>query len=277
MRHNESGCPKSGCTPTYKAGGKGINMGKLIQNELLKLKYSGSLKIVWGYFLFIVVFTGLLPLEASGSYLHIAIMRVGYGASFALPMSGSMMFGVFAVMTAGMITREFSQGTIHNALSCGVSRKRYFAAKVASLFGMALVTYLISVILVVVLRSAVFGFNPRSFAYPNYLQVNLVYHISMMALILIFMSIFILLAYLFKRPALTFLAGFLAIDLESLFNLDRTAVGGPLQAMKVIFNSLAERYNILQIGVIRYLLPGIIIGILSLVLAYLIFMKKDVN
>lgn len=248
-------------------------MGKLIHNELLKLKYSGSVKIVCGYFLFVVILAGFIPMDDLPD-----IMGVGYGVSFVVvPFSGVLIFGVFAAMTAGMITQEFSQGTIHNALSRGVSRRQYFAAKVASLFGVALVTYPVSLIAAVALRSMIFGFNPRSLTYPDYLQVNLVYHFSIMAVILIYVSIYIFLAYIFKRPALTFTAGFAELVLELILIKDNTSVGGPLQAMRVIFNSLVEGYDILRIGVMKLLLPGIGMGILSLVLAYLVFMKKDVN
>ena len=249
-------------------------MGKLIHNELLKLKYSGSVKIVWGYFLFAVILSGVMPVEEELP----DIMGVGYGVSFVLiPFNGAMIFGVLAAMTAGMITQEFSQGTIHNALSCGVSRHQYFAAKATGLFGMVLVTYPVSLIAAVALRSVVFGFNPQSLTYSDYLKVNLVYHFSMMALILIYVSIYILLAYIFKRPAHAFMAGIAELMLELILIKDKTSLGGPLQAMRVMFNSLAEGHDILQIGVMRLLLPGIAMGILSLVLAYLIFMKKDVD
>lgn len=249
-------------------------MGKLIHNELLKLKYSGSVKIVWGYFLFAVILTGFMPVEEELP----DIMGVGYGVSFVLiPFNGAMIFGVLAAMTAGMITQEFSQGTIHNALSCGVSRRQYFAAKATGLFGMALVMYPVSLVAAVALRSVVFGFNPQSLTYSDYLKVNLVYHFSMMALILIYVSIYILLAYIFKRPAYAFMAGIAELMLELILIKDNTSLGGPLQAMRVMFNSLAEGHDILQIGIMRLFLPGIAMGILSLVLAYLIFMKKDVD
>ena len=249
-------------------------MGKLIHNELLKLKYSGSVKIVWGYFLFAVILAGFMPVEEE----LLDIMGVGYGVSFVLiPFNGAMIFGVLAAMTAGMITQEFSQGTIHNALSCGVSRRQYFAAKIMSLFGMALVTYPVSLIAAVALRSVVFGFNPQALTYPDYLQVNLVYHFSMMTLILIYVSIYILLAYIFKHPAHAFMAGIAELILELILIKDNTSLGGPLQAMRVISNSLVEGYDILQLGIMRLLLPGIAMGILSLVLAYMIFMKKDVD
>lgn len=252
-------------------------MGKLIYNELLKLKYSGSVKIVWGYFLFAVILAGLMPMDDLPGIMR-DIIGVGYGVSFVVvPFSGALVFGVFAAMTAGMITQEFSQGTIHNALSRGVSRRRYFAAKVTCLFGVALVTYPVSLIAAVALRSMIFGFNPQSLTYPDYLQVNLVYHFSIMAVILIYVSIYIFLAYICKRPALTFTAGFAELVLELILIKDNTSVGGPLQAMRVISNSLVEGYDILQIGVMKLLLPGIAMGILSLVLAYLVFMKKDVN
>ena len=250
-------------------------MKRLLQNELLKLRYN-RMSIVFamlmiGFGAFSAVMPRFPGQITTWDYGVMASMRYLYyvGGLTAVLMTG---------ISAGMIAQEFNNRTIHNALSCGVSRKKYFFTKTYLYMAFCFLTHLVTLLLFTVIKGAVFGFFPPYSRYRNLMIVTIVVHLGEAAVLFAYMSVFLLLAILFHNPAVVIFSGVACYYLESwLPVIDGISFyGDPFYAIDGI-DPLVMSGRVLSAKFAALTLPCIVTGIVFLSLAYLIFMKKDIN
>lgn len=248
-------------------------MGRLFKNELLKLRYSKSIWLFLGAIIGMVILVACSPLSLTsvmGAY--------GYTVSFTYMVNCGTLATLFLAPIAGVLfTQEFSQGTIHNTLSCGVSRGQYFLVKTICFFAMGLLSYIISLILMVGITSLRFTFYRYSYIIPHYILVNLVYHSCTCLLLCTYMAFYILIAVSFRKAAIiVYLAGAFAVVGEfTLMDLFPN-YQGILPTVLAMYN-MFEQKKVLTLEFIQLFIPAAIMFIVFIVLAYLIFQKRDVN
>lgn len=254
-------------------------MSDLFKNELLKLKRSKSVKILFWYF---VIYSILGALFFSGADED-SIARSGFSAPFlTFAMHGSSGFFFYAAIAAGLVANEFSQGTIHNAISCGVERRRYFIAKTSCLLGITVFLYLTNMLVFSLAQTAITSFDPYGLLYSRYWQKVFVYNLAAILLLLSYMSLFICIAYLCRRGVMTFVVSFLITNLDLIWfsKTGHDKAGGPLsvmwQMMEMIRTDLSSN-RLLEPDFFLMLIPSLCMGVISLVVAYHLFKRTDIN
>lgn len=247
-------------------------MKNLILNEFAKIKHTTLIKIIFGLFLLMAVLIGILPPEEKDMFDY------AYGAHFRfLRMCGTAALFFFSPIVVSMITQEFSQGTAHNILSCGISRKKYYMVKAICLMGTSFMIYLVTIGVYALIRSILYGFNPGNYAYPDYVPVVFVYHISILIVIFAELALFMCIGYLFNRQAMAYWVCLGIVGIENfIFLRDDGKMGLALQAL-VTMDGFLENYTVLTVDFMRLLTPVFAELFLCLALACFIFQKKDIN
>ncbi len=259
-------------------------MKNLMRNELLKWRRSWSVTAV---FLLYVFFYGSAALAKGGN--TDSLLNYGFGAPFmAFGMIGMVSLGLYAVMAAGMAADEFKQGTVHNALACGVKRRNYFFAKTNVMLGGAALLYLCSLAVFCAVRISVLGIGPDTLIYSNYWLAVLVYNMGVIVVIMSNMALYIFIAYLTKSGVKTFIISFLLSDLELIvysrcmkMNVQSEVftcgpVGTMEKMMKLVY-SMKDSKALLSADFALMLLPCVCIGGISLIMGYQVFKRSDIK
>ena len=252
-------------------------MTNLLRNELLKLKRSKSVKILFWYFALYAAFSALFPGEGD------SIMQYAFSAPFtAFGSSGASGLFFFAAIAAGVIAEEFSQGTIHNALGCGVERRSYFVAKVCNVMCITAFIYLFSLLIHCVVKNIFFPFAPDGPRYSHYWLKVLVYNLGAVFVLLCSMSVYILFSYLFRKSVITFVVSALVTFLDLIWyaKAAQKGFGGPVSAMWKMTEMIRtgpSSDRLLSTEFLVMLLPSLCIGIISLITAYRLFQRADIN
>lgn len=250
-------------------------MKRLLQNELLKLRYN-RMSIVFAVLMVgCGAFTAVIPRFPG----QITTFDYGVMASMRyLNEAGGLSAVLMTGIAAGLIAQEFNNKTIHNALSCGVSRRKYFLTKTCLYMASCFLVHLVTLLLYTFIRGAVFGFFPPYYRYRNLMIVTIVVHLGDAAVLFAYMSIFLLFAILFRNPAAVIFSGVAYYYLESWLPMIHgiSFYGAPFYAIAGI-SPLVISGRVLSAEYAVLTLPCIATGIVFLSLAYLIFMKKDIN
>lgn len=232
-----------------------------------------------------IVFAVLMV--ACGAFTAVIPRFPGQITTFDYGVMASMRYlneagGLVAILmigiAAGLITQEFNNRTIHNALSCGVSRRKYFFIKTCLYMASCFMIHLVTLLFFTVIRSAIFGFFPPYYRYRNLIIVTIVVHLGDAAVLFAYMSVFLLFAILFRNPAAVIFSGVAYYYLESWVPMidSISFYGAPFYAIAGI-SPLVISGRVLSAEFAALTLPCIVTGIVFLSLAYLIFMKKDIN
>lgn len=254
-------------------------MSDLFKNELLKLKRSKSVKILFWYFVVYSVLAALFFHRADES----PFTRSGFSAPFmTFAMHGTSGFFLYAAVAAGLVANEFSQGTIHNAISCGVERRRYFIAKICSLLGCTAFLYLSNMFVHSLAESAISSFDPHGLLYSRYWQKVLVYNLAAILLLQSCMSLFICIAYLCRKSVMTFVVSMLITELDFIwyFKIGQGKIGGPVSVMWQMLEMIETEPSsnrLLEPGFFLMLVPSLCMGVVSLVVSYQLFKRTDIN
>ena len=254
-------------------------MSGLFKNELLKLKRSKSVKVLFWYF---VIYSILAALFFHGANED-SIARSGFSAPFlTFGMHGSSGFFFYASIAAGLVANEFSQGTIHNAISCGVERRSYFIAKTCCLLGITVFLYLTNTLVHSLANIAISSFDPYGLLFSRYWQKVFIYNLAAILLLLSCMSLFICIAYLCRRGVMTFVVSMLItdVDLISYAKIGPGKVNGPVslmwQMLRMSETDLSSN-RLLEPDFFLMLVPSLCMGVISLVVAYQLFKRTDIN
>ncbi len=130
-------------------------MGRLFINEWIKVKYSKMLWILYGIILVYVILMGGMPTGTMGWGEYGATAPYGY-----LRNCGTLVMMFLSPMVGIFFTQEFAQGTMHNTLSCGVSRRDYFMVKLVCVLISGYLVYFCSLLVFTGIRCLVAGYRP---------------------------------------------------------------------------------------------------------------------
>ena len=254
-------------------------MNDLLKNELLKLKRSKSVKVLFWYFVIYSILGALFFHGADES----SVMRSGFFAPFAtFAMHGAAAFFFYAAVAAGLVADEFSQGTIHNAISCGVERRRYFIAKICCLLGITVFLYLSNTLVHCLAEIVISSFDPYGLLYSRYWQKVLVYNLAAILLLLSCMSLFICIAYLCRKGVKTFVVSMLIIVLDNFLyaRIGPDKINSPVSLMWQMFEMIRTDLSsnrLLEPDFFLMLVPSLCMGAISLTVAYQLFKRTDIN
>lgn len=252
-------------------------MSNLLLNELLKLKKSKTVKVVICIMMVYSLFIALFPGEG---YLY----RSGFSAPFLMLICyGSLGFWANAAIVSEQIGGEFKSGTIHNTLSSGMERKKYFIAKVISLYGITAAIYLASAFFLFLCQNLIFGYDPEGLIFSGYWTKVLVYQLGALFVIFGWVSLSVFFSYLLQTAVASFVAmvvaSFVELFLSLKFLYDRDIViGGPTNTVWVMQRMLlTDTDRILSTDFLITLLPCILLIAASIGGAYYLFQKTDIN
>lgn len=246
-------------------------MRQLFKNELLKMRYSRPLWIVLGGGIALVILMGCFPAGTLG-WGECGIMApFGY-----LRVCGTMVMMLFAPVVGCFFTQELKQGTMHNTLSCGVSRGQYFWVKTVCIMAVCLLNYLVSVILFFGLRTVISGFYPSD-GYPDCsFAVLMVYQLGCCIFQVTYITLFMVISVSTKKPAVVNLASIVIWCCEGFFISSSRVFRHPMAVMLTMYE-MWEEGRVLTYDFIKQFDHCLILEIVFLALAYLLFLKKDIN
>jgi len=242
---------------------------RLFVNELVKLKRSKGIRGV--LITFFCLFT-LVVLLGFGEGVISDIEKNGFAAPFMwFTCSGTVGFFLFSVIVAGMVAGEFETGVVHRALSSGIRRGSYFAAKIVAVFMASILVYGACIVFFTIAWSIERGFDPEGQIFSDYLTKVLAYNAGACILILSDVALFCFFAYLFRMAALTIAAAVLVtfLDVAGLF---KGPVGIAFGMLKYV-----DKDAILSWDFAEQFLPCLWMIVIFLALSYGLFAIRDVN
>ena len=252
-------------------------MGRLLKNELLKMRYSRMLWIVFTGAIALVALMGCAP--AGGiSWADYGIMvPFGYMRS-----CGTMVTMLLSPIVGIFFTQELQQGTMHNTLSCGVSRRKYFWVKTVCIMAVCLLNYLISMVIFTCLRTVISGFYPPPGSYPDCdygVTTLLLYQLGICIMQFTYITFFMVISVLTKKPAIVNLAGIVIWFCEGvlLISMDLLPAFRNPDSVMIAMYDLWQDGKALTSEFVRQFDHCLILGIVFLVLSYIIFQRKDIN
>ncbi len=249
-------------------------MGRLFKNELLKICHNKIIWLFWGISAAFVALLGMLNSEKD-----LAMNLYGYTSSLAyMRIAGTFVVMFLAPIAGAVFTTELQSGTMHNTLSCGVSRRRYFAVKAVCVYVTDLLIFLFCLGEFVCCRTIAAGWRPGtgSYAYPELGLAKLVYTGGTCLLLCSYIAFFILIAVSVKRPAVVYLSGAVATMGEfAVMNYVR-GYQGVMPAFIDMYEMAVDR-KVLTPAFAGLLVQGTVMGIAFLVGAVLVFLRRDID
>lgn len=252
-------------------------MRRLLVNELVKIRYSRSVKIVFCILAGFAVLCTAIQANDGGK-----LGDYGYQIPFISIVSfGAMGFFIYSALAATMIGGEFEKGIVHNIFSCGIGRKQYYAAKLTGVFGTAVVIYFLVTVLQTVLVTLRFGFGPKGLITEEYWLEVLVFTVAVLIVLAANLSIYCFFAFLFRRAAVTFAVsvgwGIVELLISSLAHKSGKSVSFlPLAVMNAMIDKF-QAGGILSVQFCTLLVPCIVIVLLCSLSGYWLFKNRDIQ
>ncbi len=250
-------------------------MKKLMQNEWLKLRYNRTVII----FAMVMVGTGIL-FAAVPMYGYDNLVMWDYGIPGSIKYfgyTGGFIAMFTSAIAAGMFTQEFHTRTLHNALSCGVNRRKYILVKFLAYVITSFLIQFLDMFLSMLVKGILFGWMPPKYIYPNLGVTAIVSVLGNSAAMFAWMGIFALIANLFRNPAAAIFAGVAYYFLESfVLARDIHCYGDPFFVIAEA-NRFLDARRVLTPEFALLTLPCLLTGIVCFFLTYLVFVKKDMN
>jgi ABC-2 type transport system permease protein len=141
-------------------------MINLLKSELIKLKKSPMVLIVWGLFIILPVYQMFDALQvARNGALRQEIETVIDGATSFLELdkNGFFMVIVLMVFVCFLICDEFQNSTIRNALALGINRTKYYAVKLIISTLVMLVGILLMTVAGFICYNSAFGYGEGNY------------------------------------------------------------------------------------------------------------------
>ena len=252
-------------------------MNKMIRNEWLKLRYN-RMVIIFALVMFgISVIFATVPIHR---WDRLVLWDYGIMAGIEFLCNAGGFIAVFmTAIAAGMFTQEYSIRTLHNAISCGVSRRKYILVKISVYIITCFLIQMVNLILYTVMKGIIFGWiSPEyKYSYPHLELVAVVASLGGFAALFAWLSVFALLANLFRSPAAAMFAGVAFYYGENLlYNQNYPLYGDPLYSIIMIRHFLKSGH-VLTPEFAALSLPCLVTGGICFSLTYLVFLKKDMN
>ncbi len=247
-------------------------MKKLFVNEWIKIKYSRMLWFLYGGILAFVLLLGASP---SGTMRP---LDNGFPASFGyMSLCVTTIIIFLSPMVGIFFTRELQQGTMHNTLSCGVDRGRYFMVKTICAIASGTGIHVISVFEFTILRIATGGFRPVSVQIPHCgFATALLFQLGCCVQQFTYIAFFLLISVLFRKTAIVNLAGIVTCFAEAMLSRSVSWYRGPIASVLASYDLWLEG-KVLTMEFLRQYGQCAVMSMAFLALAYLIFRRRDIN
>ncbi len=177
-------------------------IGRMFLSELLKIRRSRSLKKACIFYAALVFFCALCA-EGERNLGYAGIRGPFVASTYLMPWS----FWVIAAFSVLILGGEFDGKLFKNAFACGVSREKIYAVKVLTTYLVSFFLYITAVVLVTVVRTARFGFNPDGLVIEDYWLKVLAYNGMGLAVMFAYGSLFNLLCLVFRCSGIPFIIG----------------------------------------------------------------------
>ena len=233
-------------------------MGRLFKIELLKMRYSRMLWVILGGSVALVILTGCFPEGTLGWGDYGVMAPFGY-----LRACGTMVMMLFAPVAGCFFTRELKQGTMLNALSCGVDRRQYFWVKAVCIIGVCLLDYLVCIAIFFCLRVVVSGFYPSG-GYPDCSPgVFVVYQLGCFIFLFTYITLFLFISVSMKKPAAVNLSSIVIWFIEGVFINSVRGLRHPMAVLLSMYD-MWEEGKVLTPEFVRQFDHCVILGIVFL-------------
>lgn len=252
-------------------------MRRLLANELVKIRYSRSVKIV---FFVLAAFTVLCTAIQAGDGGKLG--NYGYQIPFvSITSFGAMGFFVYSALAATMIGGEFENGIVHNIFSCGIGRGKYYVVKLIGVFGAATAIYFMITLLQTVLVTLRFGFGAKELIGEKYRLEVLVFTVAVLIVLAANLSIYCFFAFLFRRAAVTFAVSVGWGTAELFISSLARKKGIDISFLPLaIMNAMIEKFQLGKVLSAEFcvlIFPCIVIVLLCSFLGYWLFTNRDIQ
>lgn len=252
-------------------------MGRMLLSELLKIRRSKSLKKACIIYVGLVLFSAL---SAAGEQnLGYAGIRGPFVASSYLSPWSYWVIGAFSALTLG---GEYDGKVFKNAFACGISRGKFYVVKVLTIYLVSILLYITAVVLVTVIRTARFGFNPDGLVIEDYWLKVFVYNGMGLAVMLAYGSLFNFLCFVFRCSGIPFLLGcaITFVDAAATLMSEKYYLRElPKNLFSVIriMNRELKSVDILNPEFLGMYIPCLCVTGVALIAGYVLFKVRDVE
>ena len=250
-------------------------MGRYIHNEWLKLRYNRVVLAFAGVGIAFSVFAAAcVRLEEVTVYDYAWLASTEF-----MKRVGGIVSILMVGIAAGIFSMDFKQHTVHNALSCGVSRSEIFISKVCVYYSFGFIVQLISLVFYTVLVGLLVGWASPYYHYPHLVETMIVFHMGEAVIVFFYMSCFLFLGMIFRNPGALIFAGICAFYFDTMngFSVGNTKpYWSPMYLIQIMRYYLRNKL-VLSAEFVTLFIPCLVIGCLFLFIAYLIFRKRDID
>lgn len=254
-------------------------MGRMFFSELLKVSRNKSLKKVCVWYAALIL---LCAIGATGE------QNLGYSGIRALFVASSYQapwsYWIFAAFSVQLLGGEYDGKLFKNAFACGVSREKYYVVKVLAIYFVSFTMYTASVVLITLIRTARFGFNPEGLVIEDYWLKVFAFNGMALAVIFAYVSLFNLFCVVFRSSGLPFILGFAITLLDTVSTLLSDKYYGYLKeypknlfSIMFIMKNKIKSVDILNPDFLGMYIPCLCMGGVSLLAGYVLFKVRDVE
>lgn len=250
-----------------------------MKGELFKAAKQKLLKIIFVLFLGFSVATAYYMKNESS--MQNGIFTYGGISPFIAPymfdIIEMMLFSIFASIFIG---NEFQSKTLHNMISRGVRREKYYINKLIVICGCVSMVHLSGVIVFSIFRISMSGFG-ESVIFQHYVIKLLVYTIVTLIEIWAFVSFFVMCTFIVGKIGFAVILCVASVYVEAYFG--QMAIAGgmkfltytPQYMLYQLFHSFVLENKILSLKFISCSCSGIFILLMTTLIGISIFSKKD--
>lgn len=250
-------------------------MARMLLSELLKIRRSRSLKRACIIYVVLVL---LSTLGTAGEQHQSGIMGPFAASSCLVPWS----YWVIAAFSALTLGGEFDGKLLKNAFACGVSREKLYAVKVLAIYLVSFFLYIAAVLLITVIRTARFGFNPDGLVVEDYWLKVFAYNGMGLAVMFAYASLFNLLCFVFRCSGIPFILGVAITLVDVVSTLMSIKFYGYLKELpKNLFSVIMlmdkeiRSMDILNPEFLGMYIPCLCVTGIALVAGYVLFKVRD--
>lgn len=250
-----------------------------MKGELFKAAKQKLLRII--FVLFNVFSVSIAFYMKNESSMQNGIYTYGGIAPFIAPyMFDIIEMMLFSIFTAIFIGNEFQRKTLHNMISRGVRREKYYINKLIVICGCVSIVHLSGVIVFSIFRITMSGFG-ENIIFQNYVIKLLVYTVVTLIEIWAFVSFFVMCAFIVGKVGFAVILCVASVYVEAYFG--QMAIAGGIKILTYtpqymlynLFNSFVLENKILTLKFISCSCSGIFILLMTTLIGIWIFSKKD--
>lgn len=251
-------------------------MGRMFLSELLKIRRLKHLRKAFIIYMVLVLFCAL---SGDGPSLGGAGIRGFFVASrYLAPWS----YWIIAAFSALIVGGEFDGQLFKNAFACGISREKFYAVKVFTIYFVCFFLYITAVVVVTVIRTARYGFNPEGLVVEDYWLKVFAYNGMGLAVMLAYGSLYNLFCFAFRCSGIPFILGaaITFVDtMSTLFSIKRYGylmeLPKNLFSITMLMDKEKKSMDILNPEFLAMYIPCLCVIGVALIAGYVLFKVRD--